>query len=48
MEYVIKSKGWNYAAKSLAEKKEEFNRMVREMAIKYGVTDQEILKQLNK
>ncbi len=45
--YVIESEGWNHAAKTLVAKKEKFNQMVKEMAVKYGVSVEEILKQLN-
>ena len=47
-DYVIDCKGWNYVADSLKAKKEKFDKMVMEMAVKYGVTEDEILDQLNK
>ena len=46
--YVIESKGFNYASKSLLSKKEELNKMIEEMAVKYNMTIEDVKKELSK
>ena len=46
-EYVIESKGWDYASKSLQRKKDALNEMIKEIAKESNMTIEEVKIKFN-